>query len=61
MDNLGAIVGPLLALLLVVLVGTRAAMLLSVVPGLFAARRHSLRDSPDPAAEGEGAAPAPPT
>ncbi|MDQ6900913.1 MAG: MFS transporter [Candidatus Dormibacteraeota bacterium] len=37
MDNLGAIVGPLLALLLVVLVGARGAMLLSVVPGLLAA------------------------
>ena len=37
MDNLGAIAGPLLALLLVVLVGARGAMLLSVVPGLLAA------------------------
>ena len=37
MDNLGAIVGPALALLLVVLVGVRTAMLISVIPGLFAA------------------------
>ncbi|OHV37643.1 MFS transporter [Parafrankia soli] len=37
MDNLGAIVGPLLALGLVSLVGVRAAMLLSVIPGLLAA------------------------
>jgi MFS family permease len=37
MDNLGAIGGPLLALLLVGLVGTRTAILLSVVPGLLAA------------------------
>ncbi|CAN5836543.1 MFS transporter [soil metagenome] len=37
MDNLGAIVGPLLALLLVGLVGTRTAIGLSVIPGLLAA------------------------
>ncbi|CUU60438.1 Sugar phosphate permease [Parafrankia irregularis] len=37
MDNLGAIVGPLLALGLVSLVGVRTAMLLSVIPGLLAA------------------------
>ena len=37
MDNLGAIAGPLLALGLVVLVGVRNAMLLSVIPGLLAA------------------------
>jgi MFS family permease len=36
MDNLGAIVGPLLALALVALVGTRTAMLLSIIPGLLA-------------------------
>jgi MFS family permease len=36
MDNLGAIVGPLLALGLVRLVGVRTAMLVSVVPGLLA-------------------------
>ncbi len=37
MDNLGAIVGPLLALALVGLVGVRTAILVSVVPGLLAA------------------------
>ena len=37
MDNLGAIVGPLLALALVALVGVREAILLSVVPGFLAA------------------------
>ena len=37
MDNLGAIVGPLLALGLVALVGVRTAILVSVVPGLLAA------------------------
>jgi MFS family permease len=37
MDNLGAIGGPLLAIGLVALVGTRSAMLVSVVPGLLAA------------------------
>ena len=37
MDNLGAIVGPLLALALVALVGARTAILLSVIPGLLAA------------------------
>jgi MFS family permease len=37
MDNLGAIVGPLLALGLVALVGTRTAILLSVIPGVLAA------------------------
>jgi MFS family permease len=36
MDNLGAIVGPLLALLLVSLLGVRTAILLSVIPGLLA-------------------------
>jgi MFS family permease len=36
MDNLGAIGGPLLAIGLVALVGTRSAMLISVVPGLLA-------------------------
>jgi MFS family permease len=36
MDNLGAVGGPLLALLLVSLVGTRTAIMLSVVPGLLA-------------------------
>jgi MFS family permease len=37
MDNLGAIAGPLLALGLVSLVGTRTAIALSVIPGLLAA------------------------
>jgi len=37
MDNLGAIGGPLLALLLVSLLGVRTAILLSVIPGLLAA------------------------
>ena len=37
MDNFGAIVGPLLALLLVSFVGVRTAILLSIVPGLLAA------------------------
>jgi MFS family permease len=36
MDNLGAIAGPLLALALVGLVGTRSAIALSVIPGLLA-------------------------
>ena len=36
MDNLGAI-GPLLALALVGLIGVRAAILLSIIPGLLAA------------------------
>ncbi len=37
MDNLGAIVGPLLALALVSLFSIRTAMLVSVIPGLLAA------------------------
>jgi MFS family permease len=37
LDNLGAIVGPLLALALVAVVGVRTAILLSIVPGLLAA------------------------
>jgi hypothetical protein len=37
MDNLGAIAGPLLALALVNLVGTRTAIFLSIIPGLLAA------------------------
>lgn len=36
MDNLGAIAGPLLAILLVGLVGVRNAIALSIVPGLLA-------------------------
>ncbi len=37
MDNLGAVLGPLLALGLVALTGVRQAILLSVIPGLLAA------------------------
>jgi MFS family permease len=37
MDNLGAIIGPLLALGLVATIGTRSAIAVSVVPGLLAA------------------------
>ena len=37
MDNLGAIAGPLLALLLISLVGVRTAIVISIVPGLAAA------------------------
>jgi MFS family permease len=37
MDNLGAIVGPLLAIGLVGLVGVRTAIALSIIPGLLAA------------------------
>lgn len=37
MDNLGAILGPILAIGLVAAVGTRAAIGLSVIPGLLAA------------------------
>jgi MFS family permease len=37
MDNLGAIAGPLLALILVGLVGVRTAIALSIIPGLLAA------------------------
>ncbi len=36
-DNLGAIVGPLLALALVSIVGLRTAIVLSIIPGLLAA------------------------
>jgi len=36
MDNLGAIIGPLLGIALVALVGVRSAILLSVIPGLLA-------------------------
>lgn len=49
MDNLGAVGGPLLALLLVSLVGVREAILLSIIPGLLAvlailyAIRHTAR------------------
>jgi MFS family permease len=37
MDNLGAVIGPVLALVLVAAIGIREAILVSVVPGLLAA------------------------
>ncbi|MBA2720629.1 MAG: MFS transporter, partial [Chloroflexi bacterium] len=37
MDNLGAVGGPILALILVAVIGIREAILLSVIPGLLAA------------------------
>jgi MFS family permease len=48
MDNLGAIVGPLLALALVGLVGTRTAIALSIIPGLLAAAAivYAIRHAP---------------
>ena len=42
MDNIGAIVGPLLALGLVFVVGVRDAILISIVPGLLAAASRML-------------------
>ncbi len=50
MDNFGAIVGPLLALLLVSLLGVRTATLLSVIPGLLAALAiiYAIRHIPQP-------------
>ena len=48
MDNLGAIAGPLFALVLVGLVGTRTAIALSIIPGLLAA----LATFPAPEADG---------
>lgn len=50
MDNLGAIGGPLLALLLVSIVGVRTAILLSVIPGLLAALAiiYAIRHIPHP-------------
>lgn len=50
MDNLGAVVGPLLALALVAVVGTRSAILLSVIPGLLAALAivYAIRHIPRP-------------
>ncbi len=51
MDNLGAIAGPLLAILLVGLVGVRNAIALSIVPGLLATAciYHAVRRVPRPA------------
>lgn len=37
MDNLGAVIGPILAVILVALVGIRGAILFSIIPGLLAA------------------------
>ena len=50
MDNLGAIAGPLLALALVGLVGTRTAIALSIIPGLLAALAilYAIRHAPAP-------------
>ncbi|MFN7148440.1 MAG: MFS transporter [Microthrixaceae bacterium] len=51
MDNLGAIIGPLLALVLVAAVGTRWAIAVSVIPGLLAAVAivYAVRNTPKPA------------
>jgi MFS family permease len=51
MDNLGAIIGPLLAIALVGLVGVRTAILLSIVPGLLAvaAMLYAIRHIAQPA------------
>jgi MFS family permease len=51
MDNLGAVGGPLLALGLVALVGTRTAILLSVIPGLLAVLAIALAIRAAPRAE----------
>jgi MFS family permease len=50
MDNLGAIVGPLLALALVGLVGVRTAIALSIIAGLLAALAivYAIRHAPAP-------------
>jgi MFS family permease len=50
MDNLGAVAGPLLALVLVSAVGVRSAILLSVIPGLLAAGAilYAIRHIPRP-------------
>jgi len=50
MDNLGAIAGPLLALALVGLIGTRTAIALSIIPGLLAALAilYAIRHAPAP-------------
>jgi MFS family permease len=53
MDNFGAVVGPLLALALLALVGVRAAILVSVVPGVLAtfAIVYAIRHSGAPRAQ----------
>jgi hypothetical protein len=43
MDNRGAIIGPLLGIVLVAIAGVRGAILLSVIPGLLAAGAISTR------------------
>lgn len=50
MDNLGAIFGPLAAIALIASVGTRNAILLSVIPGLAAAGAiiYAIRHTPKP-------------
>ena len=50
MDNIGAIAGPLIALGLVVVIGVRNAMLISVIPGLMAslAMVYAIRQVPRP-------------
>ncbi len=50
MDNLGAVGGPLLALLLVSLVSVRTAILLSILPGLLAVAAivYAIRRTPRP-------------
>ena len=52
MDNLGAIIGPTLALAMVAVVGTRTAILLSILPGLGAvlAILYAIRHTTGPAA-----------
>ena len=61
MDNLGAIGGPLLAIALVALVGTRSAMLVSVIPGLLAtlAILYAIHATPQPDRAEAAAAPDP--
>src|SRR5262245_61455997 len=58
MDNLGAVAGPLLALGLVGLVGTRTAIALSIIPGLFAALAivYAIRHAPPSRAAGAATA-----
>ncbi len=52
MDNLGAIIGPILAIGLVGLLGTRWAIALSIIPGLLAAVAilYAIRHTPRPTA-----------
>ena len=50
MDNLGAILGPLLGIALIAVAGVRGAILLSVIPGLLAAGAilYAVRHTPHP-------------